>query len=313
MAKIRVLVIANYNKGYFSPFVVEQVEALKKEGVEVDFYGIIGKGIWGYLKNVHGICKKIHAFAPHLVHAHYGLSGLCANLQRIVPVVTTYHGSDIHSGGMLLKLSQMAMHLSAYNIFVSRKMLEMSGYKKNNAQILSCGVNLNRIKVVPRAEARRALGLDIHKKLVLFSGSFDNTIKNYELAREAVDRVPEAELIELKGYSREEVNLLMNACDVQLTTSHRESGPLVVKEAMACGTPVVSVDVGDVKEVMGNTAGCYIAERNPDDIANKIKQALAFQDKTTGRLRIIELGLDNNVIARRLIDVYKGVIRGQRK
>lgn len=313
MAKIRVLVIANYNKGYFSPFVVEQVEALKKEGVEVDFYGIVGKGIWGYLKNVHGICKKIHAFAPHLVHAHYGLSGLCANLQRIVPVVTTYHGSDIHSGGMLLKLSRMAMHLSAYNIFVSRKMLEMSGYKKSNAQILSCGVDLNRIKVVPRAEARRILGLDIHKKLVLFSGSFDNAIKNYELAREAVDRVPEAELIELKGYSREEVNLLMNACDVQLTTSHRESGPLVVKEAMACGTPVVSVDVGDVKEVMGNTAGCYIAERHPDDLADKIKQALAFQDKTTGRLRIIELGLDNNVIAKRLIDVYKGVIKGKRK
>lgn len=310
---MKLLVVANYNTGEFSSFIKEQMEALRRAGIVVDAYGIVGKGYWGYLQNASGIIRMIWDFHPDLIHAHYGLSGLCANLQRSVPVVTTYHGSDIHSGGILLKLSQMAMHLSAYNIFVSRKMLEMSGYKKDNAQIISCGVDLNRIKVVPRAEARRTLGLDIHKKLVLFSGSFGNPIKNYELAREAMDRVPEAELIELKGYSREQVNLLMNACDVQLTTSHRESGPLVVKEAMTCGTPVVSVDVGDVKEVMGNTAGCYIAERNPEDIADKIKQALAFQDKTTGRLRIIELGLDNNVIAKRLIDVYKGVIRGQRK
>ena len=305
---MKILIVANYNPGHFSPFVVEQMQALRARGVSVDTYGIVGKGLLGYLRNISGIKKKINEFRPDLIHAHYGLSGLCANLQRKVPVVTTFHGSDIHSGGWILKLSQIAMCLSAYNVFVSTKMLEMSGYKGDNAYVQSCGLDLNTIQSVPRQKARDRMGLSASKKYVLFSGCFDNSIKNYPLARAAVNIVEDVELIELKGYSREEVNLLMNACDCQLTTSFRESGPLVVKEAMACGTPVVSVDVGDVKEVIGDTEGCYIAERNPDDIADKIRKALAFKGKTNGRQRIIDLGLSNDLVAKRLVEVYKTVI-----
>lgn len=306
---MKVLIVANYNLGYFSPFVVEQIESLRMIGVEIDTYGIIGKGLLGYLRNIGGIKKKIREFHPDLVHAHYGLSGLCVNLQRKVSVITTYHGSDIHSGGWILKLSQLSMRLSAYNIFVSKKMLELSGYKKTNACILSCGLDLNIIKVIPRYAVRRQLELDQKEIIGLFSGSFDNGIKDYPLAKAAIEKLKDVRLVELKGYSREEVNLLMNACDFLLTTSLRESGPLVVKEAMACGTPIVSVDVGDVKEVIGDTNGCYLAERNPEDLAEKIRMALAFKGKTNGRQRIIDLGLSNDLVAKRLIEIYNEVLK----
>ena len=306
---MKILIVANYNPGIFSPFVVEQIQALRARGVSVDTYGIVGKGVFGYLRNIVGVNEKIREFRPDLIHAHYGLSGLCANLQRQIPVVTTYHGSDIHSGGWILKLSQLAMRLSAYNIFVSTKMQEMSGYKKNNACVQSCGLDLNIIKEIPREQAREKLGFDKKQKIGLFSGSFDNAIKNYTLAKAAVDKLLDVQLLELKGYSRTEVNLLMNACDFQITTSHRESGPLVVKEAMACGTPVVSVDVGDVKDIIGDTDGCYIAERNPEDLAEKIRLALAFEGKTNGRQRIIDLGLSNELVAKRLIEIYQQVLK----
>lgn len=306
---MKVLIAANFNPGYFSPFVIEQREALQKQGVLLDTYGIYGKGLWGYLKNISSLKRKIHEFEPDLIHAHYGFCGLCANMQRNVPVVTTYHGSDIHSGGWVLKLSQIAMRLSAYNIFVSKKLIELSYYKKTNSCVQSCGLDLDVIKEIPRSQARAKLGLGMNEQIGLFSSSFDNSIKNYPLAKAAVDKVEGVRLMELKGFSREEVNLLMNACDFQLTTSIRESGPLVVKEAMACGTPVVSVDVGDVKEVFGNTEGCYIAERDPDDIADKIRQALAFKGKTTGRQRIIDLGLSNDLVAKKLIEIYKEVLK----
>ena len=42
----------------------------------------------------------------------------------------------------------------------------------------------------------------------------------------------------------------MLAADVCLITSTRESGPLVAKEAIVCGCPVVAVDVGDMGEWM---------------------------------------------------------------
>ena len=117
---MKVLIVASYNTGSFSPFVVEQMQALCQQGIEIDTYGIVGKGLLGYLKNINGIRRKICEFQPDLIHAHYGLSGLCANIQRKVPVVTTYHGSDIHSNGWILKMSRFSIKLSDYNIFVSK-------------------------------------------------------------------------------------------------------------------------------------------------------------------------------------------------
>lgn len=152
----------------------------------------------------------------------------------------------------------------------------------------------------------------INKKIgrfVLFSGSFTNDVKNPALAKLAMEKVVDAELVELRGYNREEVNLLMNAADCLLMTSHREGSPQVIKETMACGTPVVSVDVGDVKDVINDTDGCYIAERNPEDLAEKIRLALAFKGKTNGRQRIIDLGLSNDLVAKRLIEIYQQVLK----
>jgi hypothetical protein len=39
----------------------------------------------------------ILSFQPDLIHAHFGLSGLFANLQFLKPVVTTFHGSDVQT------------------------------------------------------------------------------------------------------------------------------------------------------------------------------------------------------------------------
>lgn len=303
---MRILTVANYNPGYFSPFIVEQMQALRQQGVCVETYGIVGKGLLGYLRNITGIKRKIHEFQPDLIHAHYGLSGLCANLQRQVPVITTYHGSDIHSGGWILKLSQLAIRLSAYNIFISKRLQELSGTHQANTEIIPCGIDLETIHDIPCSEAKRLVKRE--KPFVLFSGSFGNEVKNASLAKEAMERVPDVELVELRGYTRHEVNLMMNATNCLLMTSYREGSPQVIKETMACGTPVVSVDVGDVREIMGDTEGCYIAERNPDDIAEKIRMALAFKGKTQGRKRIKDLGLSNDLVAKRLIGVYQQVL-----
>ena len=76
---------------------------------------------------------------------------------------------------------------------------------------------------------------------------------------------------------------------------------------MACNCPIVSTDVGDVEEVIGKIEGCYISGFEPRDVANKIIRALDFSDKhgrTKGRIRIFELGLDDESIARRVADVY---------
>ncbi len=292
-------------------FIFEQVEAIKRFGVKIDNFGIEHKGLCGYLRSMKGLLNKIKEFEPDIIHAHYGLSGLLANLQRKVPVITTFHGSDIHSGGLLLKLSRLSMKLSKYNIFVSNRLYELANYCKENVMVLPCGVDFDNFVVLSKDEARMHLVWDLTEKFVLFASAFDNEIKNPELAKQACRLLSECKLIELKGYSREEVNLLMNACDCLLMTSHQEGSPMVIKEAMLCGTPIVSVDVGDVKDVVGDTEGCFIVDKDADAIAIRISDAIKFsieQGKTNGRDRIMELGLDNKQIAEQILRLYNNVI-----
>ena len=305
---MKILIVANHNKGYFVPFIVEQVNALKQLGVEFDFYGVHGKGISGYLSNLSALKDKIRQYHPDLIHAHYGLSGLLANLQRMVPVVTTYHGSDIHSKGRNLLFSRLAMWMSAYNIFVTEALQKQAGAHDNKHCILPCGVDTKTIFPIDRLEARKLLGWDAKGKYVLFAGAFDNEVKNSPLAKAVVTQIPDTKLMEMRGYTREQVNLAMNAANCLLMTSHREGSPQVIKEALTCGTPIVSVNVGDVADITTGIEGCYITSYSANELSECLQKAFAFQGKTFGPERIRNRMLDNRQIAEKVLAIYKNII-----
>lgn len=303
---MRILIVASLNKGFYAPFILEQADSLENIGHEILFFGIEGQGVLGYLKNVPKLMRVIKRFDPQIVHAHYGLSGLLANMQRKVPVVSTFHGSDINNKSVLL-FSKLAMFLSSYNIFVSQKNVDIAVPKKH-FQLLPCGINSLNFQLLDKQEARSRLKLLPSKKYVLFSGSFSNKVKNSDLAQRAVHLLNEVELIELKAYTREEVNLLMNAVDATLMTSFTEGSPQFVKEAMVCGCPIVSVDVGDVAELTKAVAGCWIANYDAANLAAKLTEAFQFEGRTLGRQRILELGLENKTIAKKIDSIYNEII-----
>lgn len=303
---MRILIVANHNTGRFAPFVTEQVKAIRDKGEDVDFYGVHGYGITGYLSNIGALKAKIREYQPQVIHAHYGLSGLLANLQRSVPVITTYHGSDIHSKGLNLILSKMCMRLSAYNIFVTRHLQKQAGYHGSNQCVQPCGIDTKTIFAMDCNEARKQLGWSLETKYVLFSSAFDNAVKNSALAKAAVDKLHAVQLVEMKGFTRQQVNLALNAANCILMTSHREGSPQVIKEAMACGTPIVTVNVGDVKERLDGLDGCYVSqERSVDELANALSRILTSVGRTAGRDRIFSDGLDNSQIADKIISIYK--------
>lgn len=304
---MKILIVAAYNTNKFVPFILDQVQALQKDSDYIfDFFGIQGKGIKGYLSNLGKLKKKIKEFQPDLIHAHYGLSGLLANLQRKTPVVTTYHGSDINRPEVL-RFSKLAIKLSKWNIFVSQKNINISGVKRNFS-LIPCGVDLGVFVEIEKQKARALLDLNQEKKYVLFAGAFANKVKNYPLAKEAIDKLScDIEFLELKGYTREQVCWLMNAVDVVLMTSFTEGSPQFIKEAMACGCPIVSVDVGDVAEVIDGVTGCYIAERDSDNIASLLQKAIDSNIRTKGRISIEQLGFDNKLIANKIINIYNNI------
>lgn len=303
---MRVLIVARCKHGRYAPFITEQVEAIEKQGVECRYFGVDGKGIAGYLRQIPKLKKAIREFHPDIIHAHYGLCGLLANYQRRIPVVTTYHGSDINDP-QVLWLSRKSIRRSRFNIFVSQKNVDIARPQKDSA-LIPCGISLEDYPIIDKADARQQMGLSPSRKYVLFAGAFDNPVKNAPLAKAVMELVPEAELLELKGFSRSQVSTLMQAVDVFLMTSFTEGSPQVVKEAMACGCPIVSVDVGDVRERIDGINGCHISASDVQSLADALKQALAFGRKTRGRESIIRDGLTNTQISARIKDTYSSIL-----
>ena len=334
---MRVLIVCSYKpllpEGCV-PFIREQVEAIRdslnrglvngncklvNEPLAVEYYYIKGKGVIGYLREIPGMRKKIREWKPDVVHAHYGLSCLVANLAaRRVPVVSTYHGSDINVKSVL-RFSKIAIRMSAWNIFVSKRNMELAGaVEGKKASLVPCGVELSDDQLQSRAEARKKFGWSTTDKKVLFAGAFDNAVKDPELAKQAMKELKNegvnAELIELKGYNRHQVNTLMCAVDCLLMTSKTEGSPQVIKEAMACGCPIVSVDVGDVAERTEGVNGCHVVPIDDrlkmiDELAEALKKAIAFEGKTNGREKIIEEGLTNEAVVKKIMAIYESVIK----
>jgi glycosyltransferase involved in cell wall biosynthesis len=303
---MRVLVVARCKNGRYAPFITEQIKAIEKQGIECKYFGVDGKGIGGYLRQVPKLRKAIRNFQPDLIHAHYGLCGLLANYQRRIPVVTTYHGSDINDP-RVLRLSKKSIHRSRFNIFVSQKNVDIACPRKDFA-LIPCGIDLNDYPIMEKTDARCKMNLDPSKEYVLFAGAFNNRVKNAPLAHRVMEWLPNAELLELKGYTRPQVATLMQAVDAFLMTSLTEGSPQVIKEAMACGCPIVSVDVGDVREQIEGIDGCFISNREPEALAGCLKKALAYKERTLGRSAIVDKGLSNENIAAHIIAVYKKLL-----
>lgn len=303
---MRVLIVASYNKNRFAPFIIEQAEAIAKTGVEVAYYGVVGKGIKGYLNNLKLLKQKIKEFKPDIIHAHYGLCGLLANLQRQIPVVTTYHGSDINDP-KVLKFSKLAMRLSAWNIFVSKKNVLISGQNQKYS-LLPCGIDTDNFVEKDKNEARKELAWQENEKYVLFAGAFDNAVKNADLAKAAVALLPGVNLVEMKGYTRSQVASLFYAADVFLMTSKSEGSPQVIKEAMYCSCPIVSVDVGDVAERLEKVQPCAVVERNPQAIAHALQTVMEKNERTNGRGELLLQGLDNRYVVEKLICIYNDIL-----
>lgn len=302
---MKVLFVSSGNSSAM-PFVSEQADSLKTKGVKIDEFKIIGRGVLGYLKNLNKIKAVIKENDYDIVHAHYGLSGLLCVLQRKVPVVITYHGSDINLKYVRI-LSLLASKLAIANIFVSNNLKEKAGNVKNS-HIIPCGIDPTLFRPLDKNESKTRLKLDLDKNYLLFSSSFNNPVKNYALAKDAINRLDlqNTELIELKGWARNQVPALMSSCDALLMTSLTEGSPQVVKEALACNLPVVSTDVGDVREQLSKVEGSFITTFDPSDIARKLKLAIQSELVTGSREKVAHIYLEE--IAEQIKRVYENVI-----
>lgn len=298
-------------------FVHEQGEALRARGIEIEYYAVVGKGVWGYLRNVRPLRKKIKACRPDIVHAHYGLSGLLATLSTRLPVVITCHnGETLTKKGNFF--SSIGLLLARHTICVAQHIYDKLFFHPRDYTILPCGVDLENLPIVPKAKAQAEMGLPKDKINILFGGAFANERKNEPLAREAIAQLTNPSnplnsnpltpnsinLIEMRGYNRHEVAMLMCGCDMLLLPTKSEGSPQVVKEAMACNCPVVATDVADIAHLLHGVKNSYATSFDPADIADKIQRVIDSGERSDGLYRIQALRLSNPEVAETIYNLY---------
>lgn len=303
--KVLFISSGNSNQG-ISPIVKNQGDSLKKVKVKVDYYRITGNGILGYLKNVIPLYKYIRRNKPDLLHAHYSLCGIVTALTFQHPLVVSLMGSDVNNKGRNLFIKSFIRYFWNFTIVKSRSMQKTLGL--NTVKVLPNGVSFDRFFEMDKISAQKELNWSTKKKHILFAANPSRPEKNYQLAIDAM-RLLDDENIELhylEDVPNEEMAVYYNAADVVLLTSTREGSPNVIKEAMACNAPIVATSVGDIEEVIGNTAGCFLVSFNEKDVAEKLSKALAKNDRTNGREQILHL--KDEEIAFQLLTEYQRLL-----
>ncbi len=293
-------------------FVREQGEALQQLGCEVEYYAVVGKGMKGYLRNVKPLRKKIQEFQPDVVHAHFGLCGMVAVLaaRKKVPVVITCHnGETLTQYGNII--TSFALRYADYTICVAQHIYDKLYLKPKQYCIQPCGIDLKDLPLMDKQVAMKEMGLPEGKVNILFGGSFTNARKNAPLAKAAIALLQrdDINLIEMKGFNRFQVAMLLNGCDMLLLPTKSEGSPQVLKEAMACNCPVVATDVADIAFLLEGVTNSYVTTFDPKDVADKIQRVIDCGERTNGRERIEELKLDNPQVAETILGIYQSILK----
>jgi teichuronic acid biosynthesis glycosyltransferase TuaC len=315
---IRVLVLTNMyptrEEPHFGCFVKDQVDDLRRLGANVSVLAFDGRSHKRhYLAAAPRLRRALRRDPYDIVHAHYGLSGALASLQLATPVVTTFHGTDAWVPWQR-KVSWLVARRTQ-PIAVAPMIAASLGV--HEAPVIPCAVDLDVFAPVDRAEARRELGWPAVGHCVLFPAARNDrakvTNKRVDVFDTMIERLrrtaPGVLAASLDGLSRKEVALAMNAADVTVITSMWEGAPVVVKESLACQTPVVSVAVGDVSAMISGLPGCAIVPRDPEALATAVGGALhAGRDP---RLRESMHTYGRRPIAERVLEVYSRLLDGQ--
>jgi glycosyltransferase involved in cell wall biosynthesis len=296
-----------YGKNFRNSVIDTQRLSLIKSNIDIDVFIIKRGGLSGYISAVKELFIYLKIKNIDIVHAHYGYSGILAGIVIRKPIICSLMGSDLLQSRKLIKLIIKIFVKYVWKVTIV-KSLEMQ--KKCLSSILiPNGVDFSNFRPIEKKKAALKVGFNLKEKNIIFvAEDINSAVKNLSLATYSISLLKntKVKLHLISGKTFTELPYFYNAADVLLLTSLSEGSSNVIKEAMACNCPIVATDVGDIRHVISSTKGCYITDFNPENVATKLRMALAFNKKTNGRkniqyfndrlITIKILGLYNNLI-----------------
>lgn len=268
---MRVLVVTNFEPDVAAPqrgrWVRDQVAEVRRLGVEVELFEF-SPGSRHYLPAALRLRRLLRRESFDLVHTHYGLTAWSAVLAGARPLLVSFHGTDVRHrlvGPLSRRLAWRVDLVAA----VSRALFAPEDGRPGlprvpGSAVLPCGPDLSRFRPLPRAEARRKLGLDPAGSYLLFPADPDRSEKRADRAAE-IAAACGAELLTGGSIDPDEMPLWVNAANAVLVTSDYEGFGLACVEALACDVPVLSTPVGIAPFALAGIAGAVCA---PYDLAS---------------------------------------------
>jgi teichuronic acid biosynthesis glycosyltransferase TuaC len=312
-----------------SPFVAEQIRALRAEGCDVQLGAIESRvSLTGAFGSVLNFREKVDRHRIQVVHAHYGsmVSMIALAARRSAAYVVSFGGSD------LLGVPQSSMHwrvrqnvtygfsmLSAHKadaVIVKSAALRDALPRRaaGKTVVMPNGVNLVAFSPADQATSRRTLGWNVDEPIVLFNGSLGSNIhvKNHALANETVKHVRRTlgnvRLVMTGNDPPDLIPHMLNAADCLLVTSLHEGSPNIVKEAMACDLPVVSVPCGDVAERLTSQDVGSVCAYDAPALSAALVDYLRARRRSRGRAALIAQKLDSTSVAKNMLTLFDRVV-----
>jgi D-inositol-3-phosphate glycosyltransferase len=170
--------------------------------------------------------------------------------------------------------------------------------------VIPCGVNLKQFRIIDKSRARQELGLG-NEKVILFVGRIER-LKGIDRVIQALpmlsglnpkllivgedgNRKGEADNLKVLAHDLGVSDLVSfsglvdydklpdyyNAADVVVFPSYYESFGLVPLESLACGTPVIATNVGDLENIIQqDKTGFVLKDNRPEHLAEKLQLIL---------------------------------------
>lgn len=302
-------VYRGYGKDSTNSVVDFQRDSLIKAGAQIECFPITNSKIKGYVKTIFTLREYLKNNQIDLIHSHFSYSGFVAAMAFRKKVVCSLMGSDILQKKGLLKIITKLFINFFWSATIVKSGQMLSILPETNVHHIPNGVDFENFKPMPKEEALKVTGYDPSKKNIIFVAQDPHSkVKNFQLAKKSVECLNDKNILlhTVSNKSFDELPFYYNSADVLLLTSLSEGSPNVLKEAMACNTPIVSVNVGDAKDILSDTDGTYICNHEYIEVSRKISEAIKFSKRTNGREAIKHL--DNKIISEKIINLYDSVL-----
>lgn len=300
----------------FGIFVKEQVESLKKIGIDCDVFYCDGKGrgFKQYITYVPKLWWKILTEHYDVLHCHHALSLIILTMTLwpfFKKTVLSYQNDpDREWGGKFFKFFYLFV-----NKFIVKNRSEYLKYSK--MVYLPNGCNQDFFRPMDMMECREKLGWDKAKQYIIYmdSNKGARTQKRKDRFDEVVSLLNSqygwnAEEVVMRNVDRPLVPLYLNAANLHMISSDFEGSPNSVKECMCCNTPVVSTDVGNVKEMIGDIEGAYVTKTfEAKELAECVDKVLSSKTPFNGRDKFLAKGYGMATVAEKLKQIYDKILR----